>query len=153
MVVPIPDRRSAIGAPSAPQTDRNFNFYRPLELMVGQGDRVQGNTAASLPDTQFEKFEARRRFRPLDDSALMERAMMESAIQMDLITPAQAEVLIEKGKTLGEWMVDQDRGEMGELKTSKQKMMDRLGLLALLVFNVGVFVGLGWIVLWVVRSL
>jgi hypothetical protein len=33
-----------------------------------------------------------------------ERAMLEAAIQMDLITPEQAEALVEKGKTLGEWL-------------------------------------------------
>lgn len=121
--------------------------------MVDQGVRVQGDTAVPLPGTQFEKFEARQRGGPSADPALMERAMMESAVQLNLITPEQAEVLIEKGKTLGEWMVEQDRGEMGEVRTGKQKMLDRLGLLALLAFNVGVFVGLGWILLWAVRSL
>jgi len=33
-----------------------------------------------------------------------EHAMIEAAIQMDLITPEQAEALVEKGKTLGEWL-------------------------------------------------
>ena len=120
---------------------------------MGRGVRGQGATAATCPDAEFEKVEDLPRDGLAADSPLMERAMMESAIQLNLITSEQAEVLIEKGKSISEWIKEQDRGEMGELKTGKQKIMDRLGLLALLLFNVGVFVGLGWILVWAVRSL
>ena len=38
---------------------------------------------------------------------LTEDAMIEAAIQLDLITPEQAEALVKKSKTLGEWLVAQ----------------------------------------------
>jgi hypothetical protein len=43
--------------------------------------------------------------------------------------------------------------EMREPRVGKQTMGDRLGLLALLLFNLVVLAGLGWIVLRVLRSL
>jgi hypothetical protein len=83
-----------------------------------------------------------------------EHAMIEAAIQLDLITPEQAEALVEKGKTLGEWLVEQEKGEAGEPREGKQKKrMDRLWLFALLLVNLVVWAGFGWIVLRVLRSL
>jgi hypothetical protein len=82
-----------------------------------------------------------------------EHAMMEAAIQLDLITPEQAEALVEKGKTLGEWLLEQEKGEAGKAKKVKLRMLDGLGLLALLLLNFAVLVGFGWIVLRAVRSL
>jgi hypothetical protein len=80
--------------------------------------------------------------------------MIEAAIQLDLITPEQAEALVEKGKTLGEWLVEQEKGEAGEPREGKQKKrMDRLWLFALLLVNLVVWAGFGWIVLRVLRSL
>jgi hypothetical protein len=84
---------------------------------------------------------------------LTERAMIEAAIQLGLITPEQAEALVEKGRTLGEWMVEQRRVETGKPREGKQKLMDRLGVLALLLFNLVIWVGFGLIVLRVLRSL
>jgi hypothetical protein len=40
-----------------------------------------------------------------------EHAMIEAAIQLDLITPEQAKALVEKGKTLGEWLMEQRRAK------------------------------------------
>jgi hypothetical protein len=81
-----------------------------------------------------------------------EHAMIEAAIQLDLITPEQAEALVEKGKTLSEWIMEQSV-ELGEPKEGKQKKMDRLWLVALLLFNLVVWAGFGWIVLRVLKSL
>ncbi len=50
-----------------------------------------------------------------------EHAMIEAAIQLDLITSEQAEALVEKGKTLGEWLVEQKKVEAGEAREAKQK--------------------------------
>ena len=82
-----------------------------------------------------------------------EHAMIEAAIQLDLITPEQAEALVEKGKTLSEWIMEQKSVELGEPREGKQKKMDRLWLLALLLFNLVMWAGLGWIVLRVLKSL
>jgi hypothetical protein len=82
-----------------------------------------------------------------------EHAMMEAAIQLDLITPEEAEALVEKGKTLGEWLVEQKKREAGEGREVKQRKLDALEVLALLLFNLVVLVGFGWIVLRVLRSL
>jgi hypothetical protein len=82
-----------------------------------------------------------------------EHAMMEAAIQLDLITLEQAEALVEKGKTLGEWLVEQEKGEAGKARKVKLRMLDALGVLALLLINLVVLVGFGWIVLRVLRSL
>jgi hypothetical protein len=82
-----------------------------------------------------------------------EHAMIEAAIQLDLITPEQAKALVEKGKTLGEWLMEQEKGKAGETRKVGQTMLDRMGLLALLLFNFAVLVGIGWIVFRVVRSL
>jgi hypothetical protein len=79
--------------------------------------------------------------------------MIEAAIQLDLITPEQAKALVEKGKTLGEWLMEQEKGKAGETRKVGQTMLDRMGLLALLLFNFAVLVGIGWIVFRVVRSL
>jgi hypothetical protein len=81
-----------------------------------------------------------------------EHAMIEAAIQLDLITAEQAEALVEKGKTLSEWIMEQSV-ELGEPKEGKQKKMDRLWLVALLLFNLVVWAGFGWIVLRVLKSL
>jgi hypothetical protein len=43
--------------------------------------------------------------------------------------------------------------EMGEPRVGKQTMLDRLGLLALVLLNLGALAGFGWIVLRVLRSL
>ena len=43
--------------------------------------------------------------------------------------------------------------ELGEPREGKQTTLDRLGLLALILFNLGVLAGFGWIVLRVLRSL
>jgi len=79
--------------------------------------------------------------------------MIEAAIQLDLITPEQAEALVEKGKTLSEWIMERKSVELGEPREGKQKKMDRLWLLALLLFNLVMWAGLGWIVLRVLKSL
>jgi hypothetical protein len=81
-----------------------------------------------------------------------EHAMIEAAIQLDLITPEQAEALVEKGTTLSEWITEQSV-EMNEPGKSKQKKMDLLWLLALLLFNLVMWAGFGWIVLRVLKSL
>ena len=82
-----------------------------------------------------------------------EHAMIEAAIQLDLITPEQAEALVEKGKMLSEWIMEQSV-EMNEPGTGKQKKkLDWLWLLALLLFNLVMWAGLGWIVLRVLKSL
>jgi len=82
-----------------------------------------------------------------------EHAMIEAAIQLDLITPEQAEALVEKGKTLSEWIAEQSV-EMNEPGKGKQKKkLDWLWLLALLLFNLVLWAGFGWIVLRVLKSL
>jgi hypothetical protein len=43
--------------------------------------------------------------------------------------------------------------ELGEPREGKQTMPDRLGLFALVLFNLVVLAGFGWIVLRVLRSL
>jgi hypothetical protein len=43
--------------------------------------------------------------------------------------------------------------EPGEPRVGKQTMLDRLGLLALVLFNLAALVGFGWIVLRALRSL
>ena len=72
---------------------------------------------------------------------------------MDLITPEQAEALVEKGKTLGEWLVEKEKGKAVEARNVEQRMLDALAVLALLLFNLVVWMGFGWIVLRIVRSL
>jgi hypothetical protein len=64
-----------------------------------------------------------------------EHAMVEAAIQLDLITPEQAKALVEKGKTLGEWLMEQEKAKAAKPRAVKQKMLDGLGMLALLLFN------------------
>ena len=82
-----------------------------------------------------------------------EHAMMEAAIQLDLITPEQAAALIERGKTLAEWLVEQDKSVAVEPRKAKQRIVDALGMLALLLFSLAVLVGFGWITLRVLKSL
>jgi hypothetical protein len=82
-----------------------------------------------------------------------EHAMLEAAIQLDLITPEHAAALVEKGKTLGEWLVEQEEGNAGKAKDARQRMLDALGVLALILFNLVVLAGVGWIVLRVLRLL
>ena len=82
-----------------------------------------------------------------------EHAMLEAAIQLDLITPEQAAALIDKNKTLGEWLVEQEDGKAGKAKDARQRMLDALGVLALILFNLVVLAGVGWIVLRVLRLL
>ena len=71
---------------------------------------------------------------------------------MDLITPDQAETLVEKGTTLRERPMAQSV-ELDEPKVRQQTTQDRLGVLALFLFNLAVLAGLGWIVLQVLGSL
>ena len=47
--------------------------------------------------------------------------MIEAAIQLDLITPEQAKTLVEKGKTLGEWPMEQEKGKAGKTRASSVK--------------------------------
>jgi hypothetical protein len=82
-----------------------------------------------------------------------EHAMLEAAIQMDLITLEQAEALVEKGKTVGEWLVEQEKGEAGKARKVKLRMLDPLVVFVLLLFNFAVLVGFGWMVLRVLRAL
>jgi hypothetical protein len=79
--------------------------------------------------------------------------MMEAAIQLDLITPEQAAALIERGKTLAGWLVEQDKSVAVEPRKAKQRIVDALGMLALLLFSLAVLVGFGWITLRVLKSL
>jgi hypothetical protein len=79
--------------------------------------------------------------------------MLEAAIQLDLITPEQAAALIDKSKTLGEWLVEQEDGKADKAKDARQRMLDALGVLALILFNLVVLAGVGWIVLRVLRLL
>ena len=79
--------------------------------------------------------------------------MLEAAIQLDLITPEQAAALIDKNKTLGEWLVEQEDGKAGKAKDARQRMLDALGVLALILFNLVVLAGVGWIVLRVLKLL
>jgi hypothetical protein len=83
----------------------------------------------------------------------VEHAKMEAAIQLDLITPEQAAALIERGKTVGEWLVEHDKSVTVERRKARQRILDRLAVLALLLFNLIVLAGFGWIVLRVLRSL
>jgi hypothetical protein len=82
-----------------------------------------------------------------------EHAMMEAAIQLDLITPRQAEALVEKGKTLEGWLVENKEGEAGPARKVGRRMLDRVAVFALLLLNFVVLAGIGWIVLRVLRSL
>jgi hypothetical protein len=82
-----------------------------------------------------------------------EHAMLEAAIQLDLITPEQAAALVDKNKTLGEWLVEQEDGKAGKAKDARQRTLDALGVLALILFNLVVLAGVGWIVLRVLRLL
>ncbi|MGZ5899639.1 MAG: hypothetical protein ACXWLB_12865 [Reyranella sp.] len=84
---------------------------------------------------------------------MIEHAMMEAAIQLDLITPEQAEALVEKGKTLGEWLVEQEEAKADKARKVRQRILDAVGVLALLLFNLVVLAGIGWIVLRVLRLL
>ena len=43
--------------------------------------------------------------------------------------------------------------ELDEPKVGEQTTQDRLGVLALLLFDLAVLAGFGWILLWVLRSL
>ena len=61
--------------------------------------------------------------------------------------------MAEKGKTVGEWLVEQAKGEAGKVRKVKLRMLDALGALALILFDLAVLAGFGWIVLWVLRSL
>jgi hypothetical protein len=80
--------------------------------------------------------------------------MIEAAIQLDLITPEQAEVLVEKGKTLSAWIMEQKSVELSEPREGKQiRKLDWLWLVTLLLFNLVVWAGFGWIVLRVLKSL
>jgi hypothetical protein len=94
--------------------------------------------------------EEAKRGAPLEPT---EHAKIEAAIQLDLITLEQAEALVKRGKPVGEWLVEQEKGEAGKVRKVKLRMLDALGVLALLLFNLAVLVGFGWIVLRVLRSL
>jgi hypothetical protein len=71
---------------------------------------------------------------------------------MDPITPDQAEALVEKGTTLRERAMAQGV-EVDEPKVGEQTTQDRLGVLALFLFNLAVLAGFGWISLRVLESL
>jgi hypothetical protein len=87
-------------------------------------------------------------------TAPTEHAMIEAAIQLDLITPEQAEVLVEKGKTLNAWIMEQKSVELSEPREGKQiRKLGWLWLVTLLLFNLVVWAGFGWIVLRVLKSL
>ena len=77
--------------------------------------------------------------------------MMEAAIQLDLITPGQAEALVEKGKTLEGWLVENKKGEAGPARKVGRRMLDRVAVFALLLLNFVVLAGIGWIVLRVLN--
>ena len=79
--------------------------------------------------------------------------MMEAAIQLNHITPEQAEALAEKGKTIEEWLVENRKAEAEPARTVGQRMLDRVAVFALLLLNFVVLAGIGWIVLRVLRSL
>ena len=49
--------------------------------------------------------------------------------------------------------MEQEKGEAGKGRKVKVKILEALGVLALLLFNLAVLVGSGWIVLRVLRSL
>jgi hypothetical protein len=104
----------------------------------------------TVPDRIAPCVEEAKRGAPLGPT---EHAKIEAAIQLDLITLEQAAALIERGKTVGEWLVEQEKGEAGKVRKVKLRMLDALGVLALLLFNFAVLVGFGWIVLRVLRSL
>jgi hypothetical protein len=82
-----------------------------------------------------------------------EHAMMEAAIQLNLITPGRAEALVERGKTIEEWLVENRKAEAEPARNVGQRMLDRVAVFALLLFNFVVLAGIGWIVLRVLRSL
>jgi hypothetical protein len=79
--------------------------------------------------------------------------MIEAAIQLGLITPEGGAALVKNGKTLDEWVIGSESLEMGEPREGKKRKLDRLWLLALLLFNFAVLAAVGWIALRVVRSL
>ena len=43
--------------------------------------------------------------------------------------------------------------ELDEPKVGEQTTQDRIGVLALFLFDLAVLAGFGWVVLWVLRSL
>ena len=49
--------------------------------------------------------------------------------------------------------MEQEKAEAGKARKVKLRMLDAFAVLALLLFNLAVWVGLGWIVLRVLRSL
>src|SRR5260370_22933392 len=70
-----------------------------------------------------------------------EHAMLEAAIQLDLITPEQAAALIDKNKTLGEWLVGPEGGKTGKAQDGRQRTLDALGVLAPRLFNLSLLSG------------
>jgi len=120
--------------------------------------RLSGRKALMLRDRVIDRelpkdvggLEQLEREEPLGPT---EHAMLEAAIQLDLITLRQAEALVEKGKTVGEWLVEHGKAEAGKARKVKLRMLDVLSVLALLLFNFAVLGGFGWIVLRVLRSL
>jgi hypothetical protein len=71
---------------------------------------------------------------------------------MDLITPDQARAAGREGQTFRERTMEQGI-EIDEPRVGRQTMRDKLGLLALVLFNLLVLAGSGWIVVRVVKSL
>jgi hypothetical protein len=114
----------------------------PKTLMLQ--DVVTGPSRGTIPNRIAPCVEEAKRGAPLGPT---EHAKIEAAIQLDLITLEQAAALIEKGKTVGEWLVEKEKGEAGKVRKVKLRMLDALGVLALLLFNLAVLVGFGWIVL------
>jgi hypothetical protein len=129
----------------------SVRLFGPKTVMIQ--DVVTGRERPSrgtIPNRIAPCVEEAKRGAPLGPT---EHAKIEAAIQLDLITLEQAAALIEKGKTVGEWLVEQEKGEAGKVRKVELRMLDELGVLALLLFNLAVLVGFGWIVLRVLRSL
>src|SRR5260370_22510828 len=64
-----------------------------------------------------------------------EQAMLEAAIQMDLITPEQAEPLVENGKTLGEGLEGEEQGAAGKARKGTRRDVGALRVHEPLMFN------------------
>jgi hypothetical protein len=121
-----------------------------LDRVIGR----QQSAIGTVPNKQKPGLSSVERATSAAPPRPAEHAMIEAAIQLDLITPEQAEALVEKGKTLSEWIMEQKTVELGEPREGKQKKkLDWLWLVTLLLFNLVVWAGFGWIVLRVLKSL
>jgi hypothetical protein len=54
---------------------------------------------------------------------------------------------------VGEALVEREKGDAGNATKVKLRMLDALGVLALLLFILAMLVGFGWIILRVLRAL